>query len=44
MDAIWMKGVHVYGHLEVVTTATSGSALAAAGGGMQRFYAVRSCQ
>jgi hypothetical protein len=23
MDTIWTKGVHVYGHLEVVATATS---------------------
>jgi hypothetical protein len=34
MDTIWAKGVHVYDHLEVVATATSGGALAAAGGGM----------
>ena len=30
MDTIWTKGVHVYGHLEVV------------GSGMQRCYAVHS--
>jgi hypothetical protein len=41
MDAM---DVHVYGHLEVVATATSGGALVAASGGMQRCYALRSHQ
>ena len=43
MDTIWTKGVHVYGHLEVVARATSRDALAAAGG-MQWCYAVRFCR
>ena len=44
MDTIWTKGVHVYGHLEVVAIATSEGALAAAGDGMRRYYAARSCR
>ena len=44
MDTIWTKGVHVYGHLEVVARTTNRGALAAAGGGMQWCYAVRSCR
>ena len=44
MDTIWTKAVHVYGHLEVVARATSRGALAAAGGGMQWCYVVRSCR
>ena len=42
MDTIRTKEVHVYGHLEVVARATSRSALAVAGGGMQWCFAVRS--
>ena len=42
MDTIWTKGVHVYGHLEVVARVNSRGALAAAAGGMQWCYAVRS--
>lgn len=38
MGTIWMKAVHVYGHLEldVVVVATSGDVLAVGGGGMWR--------
>jgi hypothetical protein len=34
MDAIWTKGEHMDGHLEWVTTITSGGTLVAAGSGM----------
>ena len=44
MDTTWTKGVHVYGHLEVLARVTSRGTLAAAGGGLQWCYAVRSCQ
>ena len=44
MDTIWTKGVHVYGHLEVVARATNRGTLATVGGGMQWCYAVRSCK
>ena len=44
MDTIGTKGVHVYCHLEVVARATSRGALAAADGGTQWCYAVRSCR
>jgi len=36
MDTILTKGVHVYGHLEVVATTASEGALAVVGGGKRR--------
>ena len=35
METIGTRGVHGYGHLELVATATSGDVLVADGGGMR---------
>jgi len=36
IDTIWMKGIHVYSHLEVVATETSEDALVVASRGMRK--------
>ena len=44
VDTILLSDVHVYSHLDPMETIGTKGAIAAAGGGMQWCYAVRSCR